>query len=218
MFHLRFTPADISGYTFDFLDVYDKYIIAFEDKNKKGQSVPDHYHILIVTDYGEKSVRDALKTSLKIPKSGRGKNNKHYMLNEDWKDASYVCKYYDIKKSKGYSEKEIMDFAIEGKKKYLSQAGGATNEVRSVEKAPPKLPFQQACIADAAADWYNYKRQCTDNDEHIEITKVCEFVCNAMRKNGKGVNVYLVKELGYAVLYDDLDYKDLILKKVMNNF
>jgi len=218
MFHLRFTPNDISGYTFDFLQVYDRYIIAFENKDKEGKPCPDHYHILIDADYTKKSLSNAVITALKIPKSTRGKNNKYYSLMDNWEDPSYICKYDDIRKSKGFTEKQILDFAIEGKKKYLEKGLIAKNLSVSSPKSPPKVPYQQAVIADAGADWYNYKRLCADTNEEVDKTKICEFVCDAMSKNGKGINQYLVKELAYVILYNDLDYKGYVLSRIKSCF
>ena len=123
MFHLRFTPYDISGYTFDFLNIYDKYILAQEDLEDDGTPLL-HYHILIDTDYEVQSVRNAAKTALKIPKSGKGKNNKYYALITDWKDPGYICKYNNVIKSKGFSERQIMDYVISGKKTYPTIVGG----------------------------------------------------------------------------------------------
>lgn len=210
MFHLRFTPYDISGYTFVFLENYSHYIVAYEDKDKKGNPTQPHYHVLIDTDYGEKSVRDAIKLNLKIPKSSRGKNNAYYCLETEWRDPGYVCKYNDIRNSKGYSEKEIMEFVISGKNKYLRKVEEVELSGEKAPAAPPKIPFQQAVIADAAADWYNYKRENADPD----IQELKKFVCDSMRKHGRGINQYLVKELAYAVLYDDLDYRDYVLNKI----
>lgn len=219
MFHLRFTPYDISGYTFDFLENYSRYIIAFEDKDKYGAPTVLHYHVLIDTDYGEKSVRDAIKASLKIPKSSRGKNNAYYCLETEWRDPGYICKYNDIRRSKGFSEKEIMEFVINGKKRYLDKVKGVELSGDSVAPATPpkqvpKVPFQQAVIADASADWYNYKKQCRDKDETVIKSKVVEFISAAMVKNGKGINQYLVKELAFAILHEDLDYRDFVLAKI----
>lgn len=213
MFHLRYTPYDISGYTFDFLDKYESFIVAQEDVDDDGSPLL-HYHILVDTDYGVKSLRDDAKAALKIPPAGRGKNNKYYALIEDWKDPGYICKYNNIISSKGFSEKEVMDFVISGKNKYLGKVKGVelSGEVAPATppKQPPKVPFQQAVIADAAADWYNYKR---DNDD-IDKDVLKKFVCDSMRKHGRGINQYLVKELAYAVLYDDLDYRDYVLNKI----
>lgn len=217
MFHLRYTPYDISGYTFDFLDKYQSFIVAQEDFDDDGSPLL-HYHILIDTDYGVKSLRDDAKTAFKIPPAGRGKNNKYYALIEDWKDPGYICKYNNIIRHKGFSEKEIMEYVISGKKKYLDKVKRVelSGEVAPATspKQSPKVPFQQAVIADATADWYNYKRKCHDNDEEPVRSKVCEFICTAMIKNGKGINQYLVKELSFAILHEDLDYRDLILAKI----
>lgn len=218
MFHIRFTPYDISGYTFDFLNQFAGFIVAYEDKDKKGKAAQPHYHILVDTDYGPKTVRDAFVAACKIPKSTRGKNNAYYSMFSDWQQPDYICKYNDIREFKGFSEKEVLDYVISGKNKYLEKVEDVELRGKKAPATPPKLPFQQAVIADAAADWYNYKKSCQEANEHIEKTKVCEFVCKAMRQHGRGINQYLVKELGYAVLYDDLDYRDLILAKIKSQF
>lgn len=213
MYHLRFTPIDLSGYTFDFLKNYKSFAVAYEDKKKNGKSTAPHYHIVIDTDYGEKSVRDAIKAALKIPSAGKGRNNAYYMLNNDWNDVSYIFKYGNIKYSKGFSEAQIMDLIEEGRKKYICIESDPTPD----EKIP-KIPFQQAVITQAAAEWYKYKRRCKDSDEKPSELEVLEFVTQAMRDNGKGINVYLVKECALAVLYDDFDYRNLVLKKIKSTF
>jgi len=217
MFHLRYTPYDISGYTFNFLFFYDKFIVAKELYDDSGNELL-HYHILVDDeDLGEKTLRDAAKANFKIPPAGRGKNNKYYALFIDWKDPGYICKYNDIIHSKGYSEKEVMEFVISGKKRYLDKVKVVELSGEVAPATPPKpkvvkVPFQQAVIADAAADWYNYKR---DTDKTIDVQVLKRFVCNAMRKHGRGINQYLVKELAYAVLYDDLDYREFVLNKII---
>lgn len=225
MFHLRFTPDDISGYTFDFLALY-KHIVACETKDREGNSVPLHYHVLIDTDYDVQSVRNAITAGLKIPKAGRGKNNKYYSLNVKWEDPGYICKYDNIIQSKGYTEKQILEYVISGKKKYLEKVKAVELSGEVAPAALPrkpkeiKLPFQQAVIADAAAEWYKYKRQVIeeDSDARAMPVKIVKFVCDAMRKHGRGINQYLVKELASAVLYDDLEYRDLVLRKCEKYF
>lgn len=221
MFHFRFTPYDISGYTFDFLDsIAHKYILSWEDKDKTGKTVPKHYHCYIETTYGEKSVRDAIKSSLKIPASGRGKNNKYYAFQAEWKDPGYVCKYDNIVKSKGFTEKQILECVISGKKKYLDKVDRGELSGDRVAPAPksPKVPFQQAVIAYAAAEWYKYKATCKESGDFVSELEVVEFVCKGMREHGRGINQYLVKELAYAVLYDDLDYRETVMKKIRSFF
>jgi len=215
MFHLRFTPYDISGYTFDFLKCYDKYIVAREQHDDEGNPLL-HYHILIDTDLKVKSIRDAAKLHLKIPPSGKGKNNKYYALIDDWRDMDYITKYYDFIVTKGYTQVELLDSAVSGKFKYLDKVKGTELSGEKAPAVPPtkkevKLPFQIAVISSAQADWYNYKR----NNTNIDIDKLKGFVCAAMREYGKGINVYLVKELCYAILFDDGDYKEYVLNKIV---
>lgn len=218
MFHLRFTPHDISGSRFKFLENYDRFILAFENKDKYGRPVPDHYHIYIEADYDHQSIRGHAKADLKIPKDGgRGRNNKYYCLDKDWRDPSYICKWDDIRMSRGFSEKQIMDLVIEGKKKYLKNLPTTATETVKQEKKV-KISFQQAVIADAAADWYNYKRRCKEEDQLVDESEVLDFVAKAMRVHGRGINEYLVKDIAYGVLYDDLDYRGLILKRLKSRF
>lgn len=217
MFHVRFTPYEITGHTFDFLSFYDKFILAQEDYDDDGNPLL-HYHILIEdVSVGEQTLRNAVKANFKIPPAGKGRNNKYYALLSDWKDPSYICKYNHILRSKGYSEKQIMEYVISGKKKYLDKVKEAelSGEVAPAALSPKKekvvkVPFQQAVIASASADWYNYKRQGGSSIDELK-----EFVCNAMREHSKGINVYMVRDLAYAVLYDDLDHRDYVLNKIV---
>lgn len=213
MFHLRFTPYDISGYTFNFLNDFEKYIVAYEDRDKYGKSTVPHYHIAIETDYEKKSISDRAKEFLKIPPAGRGKNNKFYCLNDHWEDITYVCKYDDIRMSKGYTDSQLLNYAVEGKKKYLRFSEVPVENQRN--ESVVRIPYQQAVIADAAAKWYNYKREQAQTGEFVDKQTLVLFVCEAMRTVNKGINPYLVKELALAVLFDDLDYRDEVLKKIV---
>lgn len=86
--------------------------------------------------------------------------------------------------------------------------------VTVIEKRVKPPPYQQTVIADAAADWMNYKRECNENGTIVEKDYVAELICKHMRLQGRGINEYLVKDLAYAVLYDDLDFRGLILRRV----
>lgn len=216
MFHLIFTPHDLSGYTFDWLERYDKFIVAKEYGKKENHL---HYHILIETDAKKDTVRDMAKLRLRIPAGQRGKESKYYALLSDWKDPAYICKSNDIQIFKGYSEKQIMEFVIEGKNKYPGKVDSPVE--LSGEKAPaarkprePRVPFQQQVIAIASAEWYKYKKECKDQGFVIDKHEVIEFVCKAMREVSRGINEYLLKDICNAILFDDLDYRSNVLQRL----
>ena len=218
-FHLRFTPYDLSGYEFGWLERYTRYIVAREEVDDNGNPLL-HYHILIDTDAHKDSVRDMVKSKLPIPRSGRGENNKYYALIKDWKDPGYICKYNQIQSSKGYGENEIMEFVILGKKKYLDKTDEtpAENSVTAV-KSPatpksPRIPYQQQIIAIASADWYKYKKECKEQGFEINKYELIEFVCKAMREVSRGINEHLLKDICNAVLFDDLDYRTQTLERL----
>lgn len=81
-----------------------------------------------------------------------------------------------------------------------------------------KIPYQQDVISGATAEWYKYKKECSDNEMLPDKKKIIEFVCNEMRRVSKGINPYLVKELANAVLFDDLDYREVILDRIKSTF
>lgn len=81
---------------------------------------------------------------------------------------------------------------------------------------PP--PYQHSVIMDATAEWYNHKREMKEKGDLVDSSIVIEYVCNAMRKYSKGINPHMVRDLSYAVLYDDMDYKDLVLQKCKKYF
>lgn len=204
MYHLRFTPDDISGYTFDFLDQFAAYIVAFENKDKFGDPAVNHYHILIDTDYGIQTVRNAVKASLKIPKSGQGRNNKYYMLNDDWKDPSYIVKYYDIRKSKGYTEKQILDFAIEGQKKYLKKKEAPLTIV--VEKK--KTQSVDRLVSADILQWYH--EQDSPPDKRAIIRKACELY----RSRDKGINKFKVRDIVMTLYFDVHTTRDSVIEDI----
>lgn len=229
-YSVRFTPApvdlpDISGYNFDYLNKYEKYILAREDKDKKGNTVPVHYHIYVETSYGEATLRQTTKEALRLPAGGKGKNNGYYSLVSDWKDPGYICKYNDVLVSKGYSEKEILDFVINGKKKYLTRVDKTQNELSgevapaSEKSATPKRPrinIQQQVIALAIEGWYTHKRKCREEGKHVLTEDVIPIVCSAYRQVSRGLNPYQIRDIAYAVLHEDQDFREYILQKIIS--
>lgn len=207
MFHLRFTPDDISGYTFDFLENYYAYIVAFEDKDKYGQPTVPHYHILIDTTYGEKHVRDDAKAALKIPSSGRGKNNKYYMLNADWQDPAYICKYDDIRRVKGYSEKQLLDYAVQGKEKYLKKLEKDLNVV--FEKK--KTQSVERLVSKDILAWYHECDVKPTNRQQVD--KACELY----RKYQRGINKYKIRDIVHTLWYDVETTRDTIVEEILHS-
>lgn len=220
--HLRFTPYDISGYHWTFLDDYNKVIVAQEDVDDNLQPLL-HFHIYLETSQHIDTVRKKLKSNLLIPDSGRGVNNKYYALIPKWQDVGYICKHNNIIQSKGYTEKELMDYVISGKKKYLEKVKGSTElrgEIAPAAPRPPKtikIPYQQQIISIAAAEWYNYKRaQQFDTLTTDHKIQLLEIVCKAMREVSRGVNKYLVEDIARAILFDDLDFREVMLSKLFS--
>lgn len=120
---------------------------------------------------------------------------------------------------KGFTEEEMIKFRLAAVKFYGKgvHASAASND-RPVTEKTVKVPYQQAVIADAAAEWMNYKRKCIEEGTDPIRSQVVEYICNAMRQHGRGINPYMVKELGLAVLYDDLEHRERILAKLKCEF
>jgi len=208
MFHLRFTPYDISGYTFDFLEVYERYIVAQEDKDDEGNPLL-HYHVLIDTDYGLAHIRNGAKSSLKIPPAGRGKNNMFYALIPEWKYPGYIVKYNQIIRSKGYSEKEILDFVISGKKKYLEKPvvvvgniqSGCSRQRKSVDK-------------EVIADCITFFELAKKKGNTPTAQELCEEACRSVRANGRGINPFKIREYVLATWFEVGDRAAVVQKCV----
>lgn len=79
-------------------------------------------------------------------------------------------------------------------------------------------PYQQTVIMDATVEWLNYKKEHPGLGYNETRDTVIMLVCNAMRKCSKGINPHMVRDLSYAVLYDDADWQDLVLKRCRNYF
>lgn len=90
------------------------------------------------------------------------------------------------------------------------QPAAARPQTLTIIERVKKLPYQQDVITGAAAEWKKYK-STTDNPDIDELKTI---ICNEMRRVNKGINPYMVKELAYAVLYDDLDYRVNVLQKI----
>lgn len=220
--HLRFTPCDISGYTFNFLCRYDKYILAQEDLDDQKQALL-HFHIYIETNAHPDSVRDLAKSHLRIPKGGsNGQKNKYYALFKNWDDPSYMCKYNNILESKGYTEAELVSLVVSGKKKYLDKVekspaeNSVTAETKTTTPKSPRIGVQQQVIALASAEWYKYKKQQAESNKRSDTNDLVEIVCKSYREVARGLNPFQIRDICYAVLYDDLDYREYCLNKIIS--
>lgn len=119
--------------------------------------------------------------------------------------------------SKGFSNEELEKFQQFAKDFYKGSKEPPVEVPQKKEKVV-RVPYQQAVVATAAADWINYKKEQEQEEKQVKPADVVQFVCNAMREHGRGINPYLVKDLGYAVLYDDLDFRERILNKLKYEF
>lgn len=200
MLHLRFTPYDISGYTFDFLDTLaSRYIVAQEDIEDDGSPLL-HYHILIETEYEQQSIRNAAKSNLKIPPAGKGRNNRYYALIADWNDPGYIVKYDNILRQKGFSEKEILDYVISGKKKYLDKV----KQQDLPAALPPKkvrVYWDKEVIADAII-FYELAKKKDETPSYLELMTE---INRLTRLAGKGINKFKSRDIFYSVLHDTGD-------------
>jgi len=220
-YHLRFTPYDLSGYAFDWLARYDRFICAEEEYDDEGNPLK-HFHMLIVSDNAPNSIRDLAKDRFRIPSgNGRGKNNKYFALFTDWKDPGYICKYNKVLSSKGYSEKELMDFVISGKNKYpvKTEKTPAEDSVTAGSKSKPtakspRIPYQQQIISIAYADWINHKKKRQEEGIEASPYDLVEIVCKAMREQSRGINAFLLQDICSAVLFDDPDYRERTLLRL----
>lgn len=91
---------------------------------------------------------------------------------------------------------------------------GKSMAIVMTEKKPQRIPYQQAVIADAMADWENYKRKQRAEKLNVDLKILTGFVCSAMREHGRGINPHLVRDCVYGILFDDAEYRDRIIRKI----
>lgn len=194
MYHIRFTPYDISGYTFDFLETYSSYIVCYEDKTKSGEPTEPHYHIGIWSDLKDKSIRDDIKTHLKIPATGRGKNNKYYALISGWQDVSYLVKYNNIVKMKDVPD--LLTLVAEGKEKHLKAT--PPPEGRQPPQAAKRVCVDKEIMIALMEFMYAKKRNGGYSREDLAA-----HACTLVRSHGKGINIFKIREYVHGVLWDD---------------
>lgn len=203
------------------IDLYDKFIVAFEDKDKFGDPAEPHYHIYIETEYIDDTVRGHFMRNLNIPKVKRGQGNKYSML-KPWEGIDYICKYGDIRVSKGFTEEELEKAEIDGKK-YLKNKpintdildayadGVAAGKAKG--KTTYKNPSKDAEIIASLTEWYyGYK---TENDGDAPPLKLLiERACFYTRQHHKGINIFKVRDYVHTVMYEGDDYKKTIIDKI----
>lgn len=190
----------------------------------------DHIHALLYnTDVKEEAIKRRIKSITNMELKGNG----------DW---SWVSKLPTVNREEFWSDADPIDahemevfkyirYIIKGDKAnvryvqnipstFIDKAAGDWQPKRvKLEKVlvfekQKKIPYQQDVIAGAAALWAQYRK----TNDLPDRKKVIEFVCDEMRRVNKGINPYLVKELAYAILYDDLDFREVVLDKIKYGF
>lgn len=222
--HYRFTPYDISGYTFDGLvDKYDKFIVAYEDKDKYGDPAEPHYHIYIETQYTDDSIRGHFRDALQIPKVGRGQGNKYSML-QKWQGIEYIVKYGDIRVVKGFEQSELEDAELRGRSKYIKQkkldttvldayalgkeAGKAEGTVKIKKVSMSK---DQEIIADLQTWYIQFKKEYGQSPTERQTI---ENACRITRNYHKGINIYKVRDYCHTVMFEDEDTRWKIVESI----
>lgn len=135
--HVRFTPHDISGYEFSWFKAMPSVIAA--EISRQGVF---HYHIAFETDACEKTIRNNIISTLRVPKVGRGQGNKYYSLEMDWKDINYIFKDGDIRHN-SWCPEDSQEFRIKfGREKYGKKFGEIRKE-ESAESASVQIVYKE---------------------------------------------------------------------------
>lgn len=139
--HIRYTP--VNGVFIDdittFAQHYESALVAYEDKDKMGNPVKPHYHMLIQSECQKPALVERLRRILKIPAGGRGVNNKHYACMANWRRPEYIAKWGDIVYHKGWLEEDIAKAIEEGRNKYLFQPQPQPATVEEVPTEPREV-------------------------------------------------------------------------------
>jgi len=159
--------------------------------------------------------------------SGEHKGKKQTMFHL----IPYITKgtVFNIKYQHNVTNDYVEEAAARWKSKGQDDPAPASAPPR--KEKTPKVPYQQQIIAIATAEWIKFKKSDSyigaatvvdssgqDLTLHLDDkTKLFDIVCSAMRECSRGVNEYLVTDIARAVLYDDLDYRTYVLKKLISN-
>ena len=111
---LRFTPLDLSGYSFDWIK-QERHIIAKEIGQKTHK---EHYQIYIETNACLKTIRNRIYKNFKIPKGGVGQESAHYAITPDWKDTLYFWKEGNILSQNIVDQRDIPGLIAKAKAKW----------------------------------------------------------------------------------------------------
>ena len=76
-----------------------------------------------------------------------------------------------------------------------------------------KIPYQQDVISGAAAEWLNYCKSLPET-QSPSMDKLKELICIEMRRVSKGINIYLIRDIAMAILFDNPDYRQMVLEKI----
>lgn len=140
-FHLRFTPDEVvpDENIPKFLEKLDRYIVAYERTDKKGEATKPHYHMYIECDIDVDKLRYWFKTTMRIPTGGQGQHNKYYSIAK-WRnvgDFSYVVKQGCIVHKKGFSDEDVLQ-AIEKQEELKRNKNSETADRAATRPLQPK--------------------------------------------------------------------------------
>lgn len=222
-YHYRFTPYDISGYNFNWMDEkYDRFIVAYEDKDKFGDPAEPHFHIYLESTQIDDTIRNHFRKALNIPTVGRGQGNKYSML-KPWDGIDYICKYGDIRVVKGFGDDQIADAQTKGQK-YLKKKpldttileayakgreAGKEEGITKIRKIT--LSKDQEIIADLTQWYIEYKREY---QMPPDTRTVIDNACRITRNYHKGINIFKVRDYVHTVIYEDEDTKYRVIENI----
>lgn len=150
----------------------------------------------------------------------------------NWEDIPIVNGVAMPNNAQQMSNYKYLRYAIKGNKEHVVFSKGISDDLIAaaaddwkikedkpdviiIEHVKKTVPgFQQLVIAEAYEDWFHYKKECKEKDELVDTNELKTIVCRAMRKHGRGINMYMVRDLAWAVLYDDIEYRDHVLRRI----
>lgn len=207
-YQIRFTPHDISGYDFSWLDGYPKYAVYSEG----GNGVEHHYHIWLPDiKVSEATLRNQIRKNLRVPPCGKGQANKFYALVADWKDPSYIFKSANCYKIKGITEPERMSLEIQGRSLYVDKASkDSPLTIYEVATKKAKRVNLNKEIIGELTNWYLVENKIRPVNKWQVIDKCMTLV----KGHGRGINMYQIRDFCNEAMAENEDFRGKLIDKI----
>lgn len=207
--------CDISGVIKEWSETVETMVVFQHDAD--GTVERTHCHILMLnakyhSDTYKRMFHSRVETDLEANALWRWKDRKNPDRVPDIKAVIYMSKG----QLRPLFQKNITDQEIgELRSQWVQPAPKGKSPTQDTKSKTPRISVQQAVITESILRWEKHKRAVAPI--RPARSTVVDIVCQTYRDLNRGLNPFQIRDICYAVLYDDKDYQVEMIQKIKSH-